>query len=81
VINRIGCDDDVFPDLVQQLLDADDLSRVFGKTDQEAHRPGLEFDGGSVLRDLVKRRVDAPSADLEYEAVWRFHRRRPAIRA
>ena len=55
--------DDVIPDLVQQLLDADDLSGVPSETDQEAHRPEFELYRCPTRANLVKRRIDAQRTD------------------
>jgi hypothetical protein len=49
--------------VIEQLLDADDLSCMFCKTEEELHGPRFELDSGPVPGNLVERRVDAPAAD------------------
>ena len=44
VVDRVRCNDDVLPDLVEELLDAHDLTGAAGQTNQEPHGPRLELD-------------------------------------
>jgi len=62
-IHRIRTDDDVFPDPIQQLLDADYLARALRETHQEPHCLWLEFDCVSGLANLVQRRIYAQVGD------------------
>ena len=41
--NRIKCNNQVFPDYVEQLIDADDLISVLGEEDPSADRARLEL--------------------------------------
>lgn len=73
VVDRVRSDHDADPDLVEQLLDADEHSGVLGEAQKKLHRPVLELDGLAILRNLVERRIDAPSADAQCGAVHSRH--------
>jgi len=49
--------------VVEELLDADDLSGVFRETQEKSHGPRFELHSGLVPGNLIERRVDAPAAD------------------
>jgi len=38
---------------------------MLSQAKKELHRPPLELDGVAVLRNLVKRGIDAPGADAQ----------------
>jgi hypothetical protein len=46
--SRRRSDDDPRPDLVEQVIDADDLAGVLGEAQQQSHRPHLYPSGLSI---------------------------------
>src|ERR1700680_542946 len=73
LVDRVRSDDDVGPDLVEQVIDTDDLAGVLGEAEQQSHGTDLYPSGLSVSRNLTRRRIDAPGADAKHCGGWAFH--------
>jgi TolB-like protein len=73
LVDGILADGDVSPDLIQQLIDAEDFTCVLGEAKQQAHRAGLDSSGLSVARNLARCRIHAPLADAKFCRSWKVH--------
>lgn len=73
LVDGVGGDDDVGPDLIEQFIDADDFAGMFGEAEEQAH--GSRLDAGClfIARDLAGGWIDAPVADAKHCRGWGFH--------
>ena len=73
LVYGVGGDDDVGPDLGEEVVDADDFAGVLGEAEQETH--GANFDAGSfaVAHDLAGGGIDVPGANAKWGCGWAFH--------
>src|SRR5215472_9084252 len=65
LVNGILGNNEVLPDRVKQLIDADDFAGLLGQADQETHRARLELDGCTFARNFIESRIDSPLPDTK----------------
>ena len=73
LIDRVRADDHPRPDVLEQILDADDLAGMVGEVDQQSHRPRFQPGRCSIARDLSGLRIDAPVADAQHRCRRGLH--------
>ena len=73
LVDGVRRDDDIGPDLVEQVINADDLASVLGKAQQQPHRPHFYPSRLSVSRNLTGGRIDAPGTDAKRCRGGAFH--------
>ncbi len=73
LVDGVLIDEDPRPDLVEQVVAADDFAGVLGEAQQQPHRPHFDARRLSISRNLAGRWIDAPSADANHCHGRAFH--------
>jgi hypothetical protein len=74
LVDRIMRDDNVLPDRIEELFDADDPASVLREANKDPHRARLKLRSYAASRNLIERRFYAPGTNSKGCTIRRDHR-------
>jgi hypothetical protein len=74
LVEGVVRNDNVLPDRIEELFDADDLAGVLGEANKDPHRSRLELGSYAASRNFIERGFYAPVANSKGRAIRPDHR-------